>query len=116
MPPAWREAVHWEYDFREVETGAAEEFLGLDLDSCSLAVIRDQRFKYVHFAGLKPLLFDLAGDPNELVDRAGDPAYGTVQLEFAERMLAWRARHLDRTLTGILLTENGPMDARGRAQ
>ena len=116
MPAVWRDAVHWEYDFREVETGVAEEFLGLDLDSCSLAVIRDQRFKYVHFAGLKPLLFDIADDPNELVDRAGDPAYGTVRLEYAERMLAWRARHLDRTLTGILLTENGPIDGRGRVE
>jgi arylsulfatase A-like enzyme len=115
-PPAWRDAVHWEYDFREVETGAAQEFLGLDIDSCSLAVIRDQYFKYVHFAGLPPLLFDLADDPGELVDRASDPAYGVVRLEYAERMLAWRARHLDRTLTGILLTENGPIDGRLGAQ
>ena len=39
-PPAWRDAVHWEYDFREVETRAAQDFFGLDLDACSLAVIR----------------------------------------------------------------------------
>jgi arylsulfatase A-like enzyme len=111
-PPDWRDAVHWEYDFREVETGAAQEFLGLDLDACSLAVIRDEHFKYVHFAGLKPLLFDLADDPDELVNRADDPAYGALRLAYAEKLLAWRARHLDRTMTGILLTEKGPVDAR----
>jgi arylsulfatase A-like enzyme len=115
-PAAWRDAVHWEYDFREVETGAAQRIFGLDLDSCSLAVIRDQRFKYVHFAGLRPLLFDLLKDPDELVDRAGDPAYAAMRLEYAERLLAWRARHLDRTLTGVLLTENGPIDGRRKPE
>jgi len=115
-PSFWRDAAHWEYDFREVETGAAQEFLGLGLDTCSLAVIRDERVKYVHFAGLKPLLFDLSDDPDELVDRAGDPAYAALRLDCAERLLAWRARHLDRTLTGILLTENGPVDGRRRAE
>lgn len=111
-PPSWRDAVHWEYDFREVATGAAQAAFGLDLDSCALAVHRDARFKYVHFAGLKPLLFDLASDPGELVDRSNDPDYAAIRLDCAEKLLAWRARHLDRTLTGIELTPQGPVDAR----
>lgn len=111
-PSSWRDAVYWEFDFREVATGVAQAALGLDLDSCGLAVHRDARFKYVHFAGLKPLLFDLAADPGELVDRANDPDYAAIRLECAERLLAWRARHLDRTLTGIELTPQGPVDAR----
>ena len=111
-PAGWREAVHWEYDFREPVTGAAEAALGLDLDSCALAVHRDERFKYVHFAGLRPLLFDLAADPDELTDRADDPAYAPVRLACAEKLLAWRARHLDRTLTGMALTPTGLVDAR----
>jgi len=115
-PASWRDVAHWEYDFREVETGAAQSFLGLDLDACMLAVIRGERFKYVHFAGLQPLLFDLREDPDELVDRADDPAYLGARLEYAERMLAWRARHLDRTLTGVLLTPSGPVDARRRGE
>lgn len=112
MPPGWREAVHWEYDFREVETGSAQAWFGLDLDSCSLAVHRDRRHKYVHFAGLPPLLFDLADDPGELHDRVGDPGYAGVRLACAEKLLSWRARHLDRTLTGTLLTPAGPVAAR----
>ena len=111
-PPAWRDAVHWEYDFRDIATGAAQAFFGLDIDSCSLAVHRDEKFKYVHFAGLKPLLFDLEDDPDELVDRADDPAYAAVRLASAEALLAWRARHLERTLTGIQLTPLGPVDGR----
>ena len=110
--PDWRDAAHWEYDFREVTAGLAGQPLGLDLDSCSLAVQRDARFKYVHFTGLKPLLFDLDDDPYELVDRADDPAYAAIRLACAERLLAWRARHLERTLTGIELTPAGPVRAR----
>ena len=112
VPAGWRDAVHWEYDFREVATGAAQRALGLGLDTCSLAVRRDRRFKYVHFAGLRPLLFDLDEDADELYDRAGDGAYITARLDCAEKLLAWRARHLDRTLTGIELTPNGLVDAR----
>jgi arylsulfatase A-like enzyme len=113
-PSDWRDAVHYEYDFREVATGAAEAALGLDLDSCSLAVHRDARFKYVHFAGLPPLLFDRDDDPDELIDRSADPAYAAIRLACAERLLAWRARHLDRTMTGIELTPAGLVDRRSR--
>jgi arylsulfatase A-like enzyme len=111
-PAGWRREAHWEFDFRDIASGAAQKSLGVDLDDCSLAVIRGERYKYVHFAGLPPLLFDLAEDPGELRDRAGDPGYQAVRLEMAERLLAWRSRHLDRRLTGIALTASGPVDAR----
>ncbi len=111
-PADWRDAVHFEYDFREVATGVAQRVFGLDLDACSLAVHSDGRFKYVHFAGLPPLLFDLDDDPDELIDRSGDPAYAAIRLACAEELLAWRARHLDRTWTGVELTPHGPVDAR----
>ncbi len=107
-----RKEVHWEFDFREVVSGAAQQALGVDLDDCSLAVIRDDRYKYVHFAGLAPLLFDLAEDPDELNNLAEDRNYLAVRLEMAEKLLTWRSRHLDRRLTGIFLTPEGPVDAR----
>jgi arylsulfatase A-like enzyme len=111
-PAGWRTAVHWEYDFREVASGRAQARFGLPLDACSLAVQRGERFKYVHFAGLPPLLFDLADDPAETVDRAGDAAMTRVRLEQAEALLAWRARHLDRRLSGLELTATGVVDGR----
>jgi len=113
-PASWRRAAHWEYDFREVATGRAEARFGLDLDACSLAVVRDRRFKYVHFAGLPPLLFDLDADPAETIDLAADPAYRDARLAMAEDLLAWRARHLDRRLTGLELTAGGMVDGRAR--
>ena len=39
-------------------------------------------------------------------------AFLEMRLELAEKLLSWRARHLDRTLTGIELTADGPVDAR----
>ncbi|GAB4391823.1 MAG: alkaline phosphatase family protein [Kiloniellaceae bacterium] len=111
-PAAWRREAHWEFDFRDVASGRAQAALGLELDDCSLAVIRDERYKYVHFAGLPPLLFDLQQDPAELHDVADDANYQAVRVTMAEKLLAWRSRHLDRTLTGIELAPGGPFDAR----
>ena len=111
-PADWRREAHWEFDFREVASGSAQAALGLGLDDCSLAVIRGERYKYVHFAGLPPLLFDLAEDPAELHNLADDPGHLVVRLNMAEKLLAWRSHHLDRRLTGLSLTPGGPFDAR----
>ncbi|WP_299616587.1 alkaline phosphatase family protein [Pelagibius sp.] len=111
-PPAdWRAAVHWEYDFRNIETRDAEAHFGLPPHRCNLTVIRDDAMKYVHFAGLPPLLFDLECDPMELENRAEDPAYADRRLHLAEAMLDWRARHLDQSLALTQLTEGGPVTA-----
>ena len=37
-------------------------------------MIRDGRFKYIHYVGYEPQLFDLVDDPNETRDLAADPA------------------------------------------
>jgi len=38
-------------------------------------MIRDGRYKYVHYVGLDPQLFDLEADPDETQNLAADPAY-----------------------------------------
>ena len=106
-PARWREAAHWEFDFRDMLGGTAQAALGITADECSLAVHRGARYKYVHFAALPPLLFDLENDPGELQDLSGDPAHAAARLACAEQLLAWRARHLDRTLSGIELSARG---------
>ena len=65
MPKDWRTEVFWEHDFRDVVAQRPEMALGLASDECCYAVIRDAHYKYVHFAGLPPLLFDLRADPHE---------------------------------------------------
>ena len=108
QPASWRDAAHWEFDFRSIEDGVAEKHFGLKSQQCNLAVIRSEKFKYVHFGGgLPPLLYDLAEDPGELRNLASDPAYLAIRLDFAERLLAWRAEHLDQSLAMSQLTELG---------
>jgi arylsulfatase A-like enzyme len=105
---AWRTCVHWEYDFRDVLQGNPEHHFGLSLDECSLAVIRDYNYKYVHFNQLPALLFDLQNDPGELNNLAQHPDYIGVTLTYAQKMLNWHMRNEDRSLTGWLFHENGP--------
>lgn len=106
-PARWRDAAHWEYDFRDTAGGRAHEILGIDRDDCSLAVMRDDDYAYVHFAGLQPLLFDLKADPHWLHNVAEDPAHREAALRCARRLLDWRLRHADRTLTGYAISASG---------
>jgi arylsulfatase A-like enzyme len=108
-PADWRTEVHSEFDFRDPDGGMFEGAFGLTLEECSLAVLRDDHGKYVHFSGhpaMPPIFFDLDIDPGQSVNRAADPAYAAKVLDYAQRMLAWRMRHAERTLTGMKLTEH----------
>ena len=107
-PAAWRDAAHWEFDFRAIVR--PEGRLGLAPQASNLAVRRSRSVKYVHFGGgLPPLLYDLAQDPGEMRNLAGDAAWRDVRLECAEALLEWRARHLDQALALTDLTEDGPV-------
>ena len=106
-PERWRTEAHWEYDFRDATDDSAERALGIPMHACTLNVIRGDRYKYVHFAGLPPLLFDLQDDPAEMRNRANDPGYASIVLDYAQRMLSWRMRHDDQTLTHLALTSEG---------
>ena len=111
-PAGWRTAVHWEWDFRDPTGRLTQEMFGIGIDECSLAVLRDERGKYVHFAGMPPVFYDLERDPDELVNRAADPAYGATVLDYAQRLLSLRMRNAERTLTGALVTPQGVIEAR----
>jgi len=107
-PAGWRDAAHWEFDFRNIPEGEnMEETLGLTHHQCTLNVIRDQRYKYVHFTSLPPLFFDLERDPNEFVNQADNPDYLPLVLTYAQKMLSWRMNHDEQTLTHLALTEDG---------
>ena len=112
-PAAWRDAVLWEHDFRDVRQFAAETRLGLTPDQCCLAVIRDRDTKYVHFAGLPPLLFALDEDPEERVDRAGDAALAARRLDMMDRLLTRRMLHAERIWTNQSVGPGGLVDWRG---
>ena len=111
-PENWRDAAFWEFDFRDIAEGIPERHFGLRSNACSLAVMRDESFKYVHCAGLPPVLFDLKKDPAELSNVANDSAYVAIRLAYAEKLLSLRAEHLDQTLSYTELTEKGPVSLR----
>jgi arylsulfatase A-like enzyme len=105
QPAAWRDAAHWEYDWRflSIGRGAPESMAERHLEASNLAVLRNRTHQYVQFSDGSWLCFDLAADPTARTEDR-DPA--TV-LALAQQMLAWRAQHLDRTLTGFLVDAGG---------
>ncbi|MFC0389685.1 sulfatase-like hydrolase/transferase [Muricoccus vinaceus] len=84
---AWRDAAVSELDwtFR-----GARRRLGLPTGHHHAWMVRTERWKYVHWTdGLRPMLFDLRADPEELHDLGADPAMGGVCREMRERLLSW---------------------------
>jgi hypothetical protein len=75
-------------------------------------VIQDARYKYVHFDALPPLFFDLEADPGQFRNLAQEPAYASRVLTYAQKMLSWRLRYTDRTLTGYSASPEGLIDRR----
>ena len=100
-PPAdWRTEVHYEFDFRDLYYSKPESALGVPMDKCALAVVQDEDFKYVHFAALPPLLFDLKKDPGQFVNRADRSRVRSearrILSEDARLALGLRRPHADR--------------------
>jgi arylsulfatase A-like enzyme len=95
-PPWWRDAAHWEFDWRGALVGDGDHRWPWDrrLERQHLAVRRDDRSAYVQYGDGSWECFDLAADPTWRT-RTDDPA---VALAHAQAMLVWRSRHTDRTL------------------
>ena len=89
-------------------TAAAEYYLGLTSEHCTLNVLRDERGKYVHFNGLPPLYFDLAADPWETRPVENPAAVS----DYRGRLLSRRMTHAERVLSDTLLTRDGPVASR----
>lgn len=106
-PAKWRDAVHWLFDFRDVEHSLPEQVFGLNHDECSMLVHRDDQFKYVHFAAMPPLLFDLQNDPDETTNLAEEPDYQAVVLDYAQKLLSWRMCNEYGALDNYLATPQG---------
>lgn len=102
-------------DFRSSPWGSydGESALGLLPDECQLTIIRGRRWKYVHFAALPPLLFDLQEDPTEMHNLAQDPGFQAVQLEMAQKMLSWQLLHQEHVLSNL---HNGPQGVEDRSR
>jgi arylsulfatase A-like enzyme len=104
-PPWWRDAAHWEYDWRweHILFGPHEWPWDRRLERQNLAVLRSDSVGYVQFGNGEWRCFDLASDPTWRTE-IDDPA---IVLRSAQSMLAWRASHADRQLTDMLLIDGG---------
>src|SRR6185503_10358325 len=51
-------------------------------------MVRHGRYKYVHYVGMPPMLFDLGADPGERNDLAADPAHRATLAECESRLRA----------------------------
>lgn len=107
-PADWRRHAHFEFDFR-VSPGTGSSRMQAAPRSANLSVLRGERYKLVHFAAAPSLLFDLETDPFETVDRSHDPDCRDIHVEMLERLLSWRAAHLDQSLALGELTKDGPV-------
>ena len=107
-PAWWRDAAHWEFDWREVFIGRDPGGWPWDrrLEQLHLATRRDDRTMYVQFGDGSWRCFDLEADPTGRteVTEVTDPAR---VLAAAQQMLVWRSRHADRTHTHMLVKDGG---------
>ena len=103
----WRDAAFYEFDFRAQRAGSAELKARMRQEECSLAVLRDEAFHYVHIPGFPALLFDLQKDPHCLTNVAEDEAYIRTRLHYAEKLLDVRTRHMDETMARYMMTPGG---------
>lgn len=103
----WRDCAFFEFDYRNLRAVTPDLKARFRQEDCSLAVLLDEKFQYVHCPGFAPLLFDFGKDPDCLVNVAEEQGYLKIRLRYAEKLLDLRARHMDETLSSMKVTREG---------
>lgn len=90
----WRDAV-----FSELDYSYRQSRLLLDRapDACRAWMMRTAKWKYIHWQGFAPQLFDLENDPLEFRDCAGDATSAPVIDAMRARLLDWFCQRHTRT-------------------
>ena len=93
-PAEWRDCVFSEldYGFRR-----ARHVLRRGVRECRGFMVRTDAWKYVHWEGFRPQLFDLDADPQELLDLGADARHDAVRSAMRERLFDWMATGKRRT-------------------
>ena len=109
----WRDYVYCEFDYGEPDLPTVwQQELGLSLREANLVVLREERYKLVHFnGGLPPLLFDLQSPGCESVNLAGVEAHANILLRMTRKLLDHRMRFQDHRLSDMKLTDAGVLNA-----
>jgi arylsulfatase A-like enzyme len=88
-PVRWRNYTISEYDYSVQPIADA---LAVAPRDARLFMIADKRWKLIHAIGFRPMLFDLANDPNELTDLGADPAYAGERQRLEAALARWGLR------------------------
>ncbi|AEE96407.1 sulfatase [Mahella australiensis 50-1 BON] len=103
-PEAWQSAVYADWDYEFYHTG---EVLGIPPERRRAWMVRDHRFKYVHFLDLPDMLFDMENDSEELHNLADNPFYKGVVETYRLKLLDWRMSTEDRSRSGWFYNKYG---------
>jgi len=106
-PEDWRDHIFFELDLGDpIAPTRFQRHMALPSAACNLAVLREARFKLVHFnGGLPPLLYDIQA--GEGTDLASDPAYAPELLRLSRKMLDHRMTHADHAFSLMKITDEG---------
>ena len=90
--------MHLKLDFTEPDKPTVWQMAaGTSVNDSDLAILREARFKLVHFnVGLPLLLYNMQADRYEMRNLAGDPA---TLLRLTRKLLGHRMSRADRTMT-----------------
>jgi arylsulfatase A-like enzyme len=89
----WRDYCVSEYDY---STRDARREVNVDQSDARLVMVFDGRWKYVHVELMRPMLFDLETDPDELHD-LGESAEHQDQIErLRDLHFGWARQHHSR--------------------
>ena len=89
-----RDAVFAELDYAFRRARLA---LGRGPGECGAMMVRTRDWKYVHWQGFRPQLFDLSADPGELFDLGADPRLDAARAKLRERLFDWLSTRRRRT-------------------
>ncbi|MCC1494323.1 alkaline phosphatase family protein [Cognatishimia sp. F0-27] len=90
---SWRRYCISEYDY---STRDVRETIDIDQSDARLVMVFDGRWKYIHVETMRPMLFDLLNDPDELHDLGESPDHGDVLTRMAEAHFTWTRQHHSR--------------------
>ena len=92
-PEDWRTYAFSEYDYSMLD---ARRIAGRGVNECRLFMVFDGRFKLIHSPGLRPMLYDLQADPEELTDLGADPALETERARLMQALTDWALKDHNR--------------------
>ncbi len=113
-PVDWKDCSFAEFDYGEPDKPSRRQReLRIGFREANLAILREHRFKLVHFnGGLPPLLFDMESPEGETRNLAEDSAYSGELLRLTRKMLDHKMRHADHALSDLKVTGEGTVSYR----